>query len=1170
MPVYRCGGRFILLLHFLVLTAIYQHDIVSFSILKWVQDSEKLGLNFRLHNYYRREKPGSRRVENIEFASNIVIMFSLCVLTAWIVFLIFLSGDVHPNPGPVSEHSLNSSISSLSTNTTVLNSLNLTHNLSIVHYNVQSIFQKLDVLHAELNDFDILCFSETWLNASTDTEDLLLQSFNRPERKDRAGDTHGGVMLYVKEGLHYKRRDDLEIQNIESIWIEVANSHKRILVGLFYRPPNSTSQLFSNIEDSIGLAVDTGINDIILTGDFNLNLNSNTSLRKIESICSQFSLYQSINEPTHFTEHSSSVIDLLFMSNKESLIVSGVGEPFLQQNIRYHCPIYAIIKFSKPKYKSFERHIWYYDRGDYNALRNKARRVDWNSLQDNDIDVYANNVSNQVSVLAKECIPNKIIRIKPQEPPWITSLIKQFIRKRKRSYKKAKRTNNCTDWAKFKTLRNKTTQMIRDSKEALYEKITAKLTSKTLSTKDWWSTLKSFITPNCKSSLPPMEHNNKLYSDEHDKANILNNYFQSQSFLNDKDVHLPAILPTSVTSDLNSIILTTDEVESVLKILPVGKATGPNGLSNRILRELSQELSTPYCSLYNQSLRTGLVPSSYKEANVCPVPKKGDLSVVSNHRPISLLNSEDKVLERLVFKHFYNHLRDNNILSSLQSGFIPGDSTINQLTYLYNVFCQALDEGKEVRAVFCDISKAFDRVWHDGLILKLQAAGVTGEVLAWFKSYLNNRRQRVVIPGATSDWTFICAGVPQGSILGPLLFLVYINDIVTDIGSNIRLFADDTSLYIIVDDPISAAGCINIDLQKISRWAATWLVSFNPSKTEALLVSRRLFRNRHPPIYMQNQLITEVDTHKHLGIHFSSDGTWHHHIRYITEKAWTRINIMRKLKFKLDRKSLETIYLTFIRPILEYGDVLWDNCSQYEKNELEKIQNEAARIATGATKIVSLNALYNEIQWENLEERRKKHKLTLFYKMKSNLCPNYLSSLVPQTVQHRSRYNLRNSNDLDPINARTTLYYNSFLPSSIRAWNDLSEAAIQTESVNAFKTFLNKDRIPVPKHYYRGKRKLQILHTRLRTNCSSLNLHLFIKNISDSPLCSCGSIEDNQHYFFHCMHYQRQRNELLNAIARYTTPTLNLLLYGDPSLSYETNTAIFENVHKYIIDTKRF
>ena len=141
---------------------------------------------------------------------------------------------------------------------------------------------------------------------------------------------------------------------------------------------------------------------------------------------------------------------------------------------------------------------------------------------------------------------------------------------------------------------------------------------------------------------------------------------------------------------------------------------------------------------------------------------------------------------------------------------------------------------------------------------------------------------------------------------------------------------------------------------------------------------------------MQNQQITEVNSHKHLGIIFSSDCTWHNHIKYITEKAWTRINIMRRLKFKLDRKSLETIYLTFIRPLLEYGDVLWDNCTKYEKEELDKIQNEAARIATGATKLVSLIPLSNEIKWESLEDRRNKHKLTLFYKMKFKLCPECL------------------------------------------------------------------------------------------------------------------------------------------------------------------------------------
>ena len=976
-------------------------------------------------------------------------------------------------------------------------------------------------------------------------------------------------MLYVKEGIHYKRRKDLELRNIESIWIEVANSHKRVLVGLFYRPPESASAYLSNIEDSIGLAADTGLTDIIITGDFNLDATTPNTLRKIESICSQFSMNQLIVEPTHYTERSSTIIDLFFVTKNDNVVLSGVGDPFLQQNIRYHCPIYVILKFAKPRKSSFERHIWYYDKGNYHNLRNKAREIDWETLRDNDIDIYADNISKCVLGIAAECIPNKSIRIKPSEPPWITCDVKKSIRKRKRSYKKAKRTHLRQDWIKFKSLRNQATQIIRDAKQKLYDNTAAKLASNSLSTKDWWSTLKTFISPNKQKSIPPLEHNDTIYSSEHDKANLLNSFFQSQSDLDDRNAPLPAILPTKIESELSSIVLTADEVESILKILPVGKATGPNGLSNRILRELSRELSYPYCSLFNQSLSTGHVPRSYKEANVSPVPKKGDLSNVSNYRPISLLNSEDKVIERLIFKHLYNHLRDNNFLTALQSGFIPGDSTVNQLTYLYNVFCQALDSGKEVRAVFCDISKAFDRVWHAGLLLKLQSAGVTGRVLDWFKSYLSDRRQRVVIPGANSDWTFIRAGVPQGSILGPLLFLVYINDIVIDIGSNIRLFADDTSLYIIVDDPVTAAGCLNTDLQRITRWAALWLVSFNPAKTEALLASRKFDRN-HPPIFMQNQQITEVESHKHLGIYFSNDCTWHHHIKYIVDKAWIRINIMRKLKFRLDRKSLETIYITFIRPLLEYGDVLWDNCAQYEKEELDKIQNEAARIVTGATKLVSLLALSNETQWDSLDDRRRKHKLTLFYKMKTNLCPEYLSSLIPPTVGNISRYNLRNANDLQTIKTSSVLYYESFLPSSVRAWNSLPSEVRQLESLSSFKHFLNKDKVPVPKYYYTGKRKVQILHTRLRTRCSSLNLDLFIKNVSDSPMCTCGSIEDTQHFFFHCTNFTQQRVELITEVSTYINPSLNILLYGDQTLSFEQNATIFQAVHKYISNTQRF
>ena len=190
--------------------------------------------------------------------------------------------------------------------------------------------------------------------------------------------------------------------------------------------------------------------------------------------------------------------------------------------------------------------------------------------------------------------------------------------------------------------------------------------------------------------------------------------------------------------------------------------------------------------------------------------------------------------------------------------------------------------------------------------------------------------------------------------------------------------------------------------------------------------------------------------------------------------------------------------------------------------------------------------------------------------MSHNLTPLYLSSLVPQSVSNISRYSLRNSNDLQTIDARTTLYYNSFLPSTVRAWNNVDDEAKQSDSLNTFKYIFNKDKMRIPKHFYVGSRKAQVLHTRLRTNCSSLNLDLFMRKISDSPLCQCGSIENAQHYFFHCRYYQIQRTELLNIVSQYQILSLSHFLCGNDSLSLDTNKIVFEKVHKFILDSKRF
>ena len=319
---------------------------------------------------------------------------------------------------------------------------------------------------------------------------------------------------------------------------------------------------------------------------------------------------------------------------------------------------------------------------------------------------------------------------------------------------------------------------------------------------------------------------------------------------------------------LETIYISPSEIEDVLKSLKTDKASGPDTISYRVLYEAYQQLSYPFHQLFNFSLRSKKMPTSWKLSNVCAVYKKGDPAVVNNYRPISLLNTIEKVFERVVFKHIFNFYRDISFFTPSQSGFLPGDSTVNQLAYLYNNFCKALDDGLEVRVVFFDISKAFDKVWHQGLLVKLHESGIRGNVHQWLSDYLTNRRQQVVLPGTMSDCVTIASGVPQGSILGPLLFLVYINDIVQDIGSNINLFADDTSLHLIVETPSETHDTMQNDIQKICLWADKWLVNFNPSKSESMIISRRINKPHHTPFSMYGQQIPQVSDHKHLGVFF--------------------------------------------------------------------------------------------------------------------------------------------------------------------------------------------------------------------------------------------------------------------------------------------------------------
>ena len=634
--------------------------------------------------------------------------------------------------------------------------------------------------------------------------------------------------------------------------------------------------------------------------------------------------------------------------------------------------------------------------------------------------------------------------------------------------------------------REKRNEYNRELKKAEHEyeiKLASDLhMSSSISSKKWWKLAKSFLGFNHENTFPPIKEGESIYFDNKSKAQAFNNFFISHSSINTEGAHLPdpVQLPENAFSD---IVITEMEILDLLKSIDTSKATGPDGITPRMLKEAATVIYPSLTKLINLSLNLCQVPREWKKAHVLPLHKKGERDILNNYRPVSLLSCVSKIIERAVFKHLFNYFRDNFLISVYQSGFTPGDSTVNQLIQIYHMLCNALDKKKEVRIVFCDISKAFDRVWHDGLIYKLSSMGISGNLLLWFKNYLSDRHQRVVLEGEQSAWGSINAGVPQGSVLGPLLFLVYINDITSVVNSNIRLFADDTTIFVEVDNPDVAAATLNSDLRNMSSWAKRWLIKFSPPKTQSMIISNK-HEVQHPPLFLDGTRIEHVTSHKHLGITISNNLKWDDHVSSIVTKAGQRVDVLSRLMYKIDRHSLNILYTTFIRPTLEYGDVLLCNLTENQKYQIEMVQKRAGRIVSGATRGVTRNTIYSELGWESLEKRRERHCILYFHKILHGQTPAFLSDLLPGYVFERVSYNLRNSHNIDSIPARINVMYNSFIPHASRLWNNLLPHLKNLHEFESFKRGYLKNCPKENMNYCYGNRRAGIHHARMRMECT--------------------------------------------------------------------------------------
>ena len=328
----------------------------------------------------------------------------------------------------------------------------------------------------------------------------------------------------------------------------------------------------------------------------------------------------------------------------------------------------------------------------------------------------------------------------------------------------------------------------------------------------------------------------------------------------------------------------------------------------------------------------------------------------------------------------YGYFKRHGLLTERNSGFKENDSTINQLIHICNNIYKGLDLSKDVCLVFLDVSKAFDKVYHKGLLFKLQQLGICGNLLKWIESYLEGRSQKVVINGVKSNPRQITASVPQGSILGPLLFLVYVNDLVSDLQTTPYLFADDTSLLHVIDpkNKNKAFEMINNDLECLSLWASQWRVNYNASKTVYMIISTKTNPVVYPDLYLNGEILTKVSSHKHLGITLTRDMSWNLHIDSIIKKAASRLSGIRRIRFLITGKGRETLYNALVLPLLEYGGIIFDNCTLYLKQRLESIHRRGAVICTCAFRNTSYERLLGELGWNTLDERRKLARLSLF------------------------------------------------------------------------------------------------------------------------------------------------------------------------------------------------
>lgn len=916
----------------------------------------------------------------------------------------------------------------------------------MINLNARSVLNKIEELESVLliHDPDVAVITETWLHEGIADEEVVPPSY-RVFRRDR-GTRGGGVALLIKKNIECTAFGGVQVN--ESIFCKLQLNGVSIIVGAVYRPPNAPLSFLETLSDFLEGHIRDNTK-VIIAGDFNLPglrwdtlVPGATEVKDCElllEIAYNFNLKQVVNEITRHGPTSGSILDLIFLSDgfrePEIMLHDGLSDHKL---ISLKCEFGSVTKYKKREPKLVPD---FQNADDVTILDYLETTFD-NFERSRPVNELWKEFKNAVNYCMAHYVPRK--RVNPKKySPWITREIIQLQRKIKR-----RRRKKPVNQEEILSMSTQLKEKVHAAKTGFFS---VKMTSfmKSAPQKFW-----SYLSPS-KPSLSHLVVDNRDVVEDADIAKAFNEFFHSVFEVSASDVGdcLLERLVDDDTVSMGEVVISEEGIFSLLLELDDKKSAGPDNIPNMFLKRYAEWGAKFLTVVFKASLDQHCVPDDWRRARVVPIYKTGSKFNTGNYRPVSLTCTCCKILEHVLSRSLYDYLESSNFFNEKQHGFRRRLSTVTQLCECAHDFLKCLNDGEQTDAIFLDLSKAFDRVSHVKLLQKLSSLRVDTNVLLWIKSYLSNRSQFVEVNGISSGDLSVFSGVPQGSVLGPVLFLIYVNDIAEEIDSSVtvRLFADDCLIYTSIkgqEDHLR----LNTALRKIAIWCETWNMRINRDKTVLLRITNKKTRSIFT-YSIENTPLVEVSSLKYLGLVVDSHLKWGLHIEKVYSAAKRKLGYLRR-HFRyatVDAKLLA--YKTLVRPLLEYGCIVWDPYQQNYIQRLESVQKSAARYILGRyRRAESVSQMMIDLNLESLEERRAAMRLKFIFMMYHN-CINTPKDLY---LKHYSPRSVRTSHSmmLKPYMCRTQQYQKSFFPRTVEHWNKLSEDIVSSQNPIMFETRL--------------------------------------------------------------------------------------------------------------------